>query len=103
VSFRLRVTILTAAAVAVAAIAAGALMYLMVQQQIQSAFDDTLKTTANTARLGGPRPDDRFGGRAGGGQVFLSGRPDIFAQIVDTSGSIVGSDSQVGQSPAGPT
>jgi len=99
VSFRLRVTILTAAAVAVAAIAAGALMYLMVQQQIQSAFDDTLKTTANTARLGGPRPDDRFGGRAGGGQVFLSGRPDIFAQIVDTSGSIVGSDSQVGQSP----
>ena len=98
-SFRLRVTILTAAAVAVAAIAAGALMYLMVQQQIQSAFDDTLKTTANTARLGGPRPDDRFGGRAGGGQVFLSGRPDIFAQIVDTSGSIVGSDSQVGQSP----
>ena len=98
-SFRLRVTILTAAAVAVAAIAAGALMYLMVQQQIQSAFDDTLKTTANTARLGGPRPDDRFGGRAGGGQVFLSGRADIFAQIVDTSGGIVGSDSQVGQSP----
>jgi two-component system sensor histidine kinase MprB len=99
VSFRLRVTILTAAAVAVAAIAAGALMYLMVQQQIQTSFDDTLKTTANTARLGGPRPDDRFGGRAGGGQVFLSGRADIFAQIVDTSGSIVGSDSQVGQSP----
>ena len=43
-SFRLRVTILTAAAVAVAAIAAGALMYLMVQQQIQASFDDTLKS-----------------------------------------------------------
>src|SRR5439155_17341268 len=99
VSFRLRVTLLTASAVAVAAIAAGALMYLMVQQQIQTAFDDTLKTTATTARLGGPRPDDRFGGRGGGGQVFLSGRADIFAQIVDTSGAIVGSDSQVGQSP----
>jgi two-component system sensor histidine kinase MprB len=98
VSFRLRVTLLTASAVAVAAIAAGAVMYVMVQQQIQTAFDDTLKTTANTARLGGPRPDDRFGGR-GGGQVFLSGRADIFAQIVDASGGVVGSDPQVGQQP----
>ncbi|MDP9252696.1 MAG: HAMP domain-containing histidine kinase, partial [Chloroflexota bacterium] len=97
-SFRLRVTLLTASAVAVAAIAAGAVMYIMVQQQIQTAFDDTLKTTANSARLGGPRPDDRFGGR-GGGQVLLSGRADIFAQIVDASGSVVGSDTQAGQSP----
>jgi len=97
VSFRLRVTLLTASAVAVAAIAAGAVMYLMVQQQIQTAFDDTLKTTANSARVGGPRPDDRFGGR-GGGQVLLSGRADIFAQIVDSSGSVV-SDSQAGQLP----
>ncbi|MEP6693889.1 MAG: HAMP domain-containing sensor histidine kinase [Chloroflexota bacterium] len=91
-------TILTAAAVAVAAIAAGALMYLMVQQQIQTAFDDTLRTTANSARIGGPRPDERFGGR-GGGQVFLSGRADIFAQIVDTTGSVVGVDAQAGQQP----
>ena len=89
-SFRLSVTILTAAAVAVAAIAAGAVMYLMVQQQIQTAFDDTLQTTARTATQGGPRPDDRFGGRGGGGAVYLSGRADIFAQIVDTSGTIVG-------------
>src|SRR5712692_7672982 len=98
-SFRLRVTLLTASAVAVAAIAAGAVMYLMVQQQIQSAFDDTLQTTANTARLGGPRPDDRFGGRGGGGAVFLSGRADIFAQSVDATGSVVGTDLQVGQQP----
>jgi len=97
-SFRLRVTLLTAAAVAVAAIAAGAVMYLMVQQQIQAAFDDTLKTTANSARLGGPRPDDRFGGR-GGGLVYLSGRADIFAQVVDATGSVVGTDTQVGQQP----
>ena len=97
-SFRLRVTILTASAVAVAAIFAGAVMYVMVQQQLEAAFNDTLRTTANTARLGGPRPDDRFGGR-GGGAVFLSGRADIFAQIVDGSGSVVGSDPQVGQSP----
>jgi two-component system sensor histidine kinase MprB len=98
-SFRLRVTLLTAAAVALAAIAAAAVMYVMVQGQIEKAFDDTLKTTANSARLGGPRPDDRFGGRGGGGQVFLSGRADIFAQIVDVSGSVVGSDTQAGQLP----
>jgi two-component system sensor histidine kinase MprB len=98
VSFRLRVTILTAAAVAAAAIAAGAVMYVMVQQQIQAALDDTLKTTAHSARLVGPRPDDRFGGR-GGGNVLLSGRTDIFAQIVDASGNVVLWDLQAGQSP----
>jgi two-component system sensor histidine kinase MprB len=101
-SFRLRVTILTAAAVAVAAIAAGAVMYLMVQQQLDAAFNDSLKTTAQTARLqGGPRPDDRFGGR-GGGAVrveYLSGRADIFAQIVDSAGAVVGADPQAGESP----
>jgi two-component system, OmpR family, sensor histidine kinase MprB len=97
VTFRVRVTLLTTAAVAVAAIAAGAVMYLMVQQQIQTAFDDTLKTTADSARISGPRPDDRFGGR--GGQVSLSGRGDIFAQIVDTTGKIVGSDAQDGEAP----
>ncbi len=97
-TFRLRVTLLTATAVAVAAIAAGAVMYVMVQQQIQRAFDDSLRTTANTARVDGPRPDDRFG-RRGGGAVLLSGRADIFAQIVDTSGKVVGSDTEDGQQP----
>jgi two-component system sensor histidine kinase MprB len=100
-SFRLRVTILTATAVAVAAIAAGAVMYLLVQQQLDTAFNDTLKTSAQTARLqGGPRPDDRFG--RGGSTVrveYLSGRRDIFGQIVDSTGAIVGSDPQAGESP----
>jgi two-component system sensor histidine kinase MprB len=100
-SFRLRVALLTAAAVALAAIAAGAVMYLLVQQQLETAFNDTLRTSAQTARLqGGPRPDDRFG--RGGSTVrveYLSGRADIFAQIVDSSGEIVGSDPQAGESP----
>ena len=100
-SFRLRVALLTAAAVAVAAIAAGAVMYLLVQQQLDTAFNDTLRTSAQTARLqGGPRPDDRFG--RGGSTVrveYLSGRADIFAQIVDSTGAIVGSDPQAGESP----
>jgi two-component system sensor histidine kinase MprB len=101
VSFRLRVALLTAMSVAVAAIAAGAVMYLLVQQQLDAAFNDTLRTSAQTARLqGGPRPDDRFG--RGGGTVrveYLSGRADIFAQIVDGTGAIVGSDPQAGESP----
>jgi two-component system sensor histidine kinase MprB len=98
VSFRLRVTLLTASAVALAAIAAGALMYVIVQQQLQDTFNETLKTTAETARLGGPRPDERFGGR-GSTTVLLSGRGDIFAQIVDGSGNVVGADPHVGQAP----
>jgi two-component system sensor histidine kinase MprB len=97
-SFRLRVTILTATAVALAAIAAGAVMYVVVEQQLQRAFNNTLETTADTARLGGSRPEDRFGGR-GGSTVYLSGRFDIFAQIVDTNGEVVGVDSQLGPSP----
>jgi two-component system sensor histidine kinase MprB len=100
VSFRLRVTLLTAAAVAVAAIAAGALMYVIVQQQLQDTFNETLKTTAETARVeGGPRPDQRFGGGRGSTAVFLSGRADIFAQIVDSAGEVVGADPQVGKAP----
>jgi two-component system, OmpR family, sensor histidine kinase MprB len=98
VSFRLRVTLLTATAVAVAAIAAGALMYVLLQQQLQTAFDDTLKTVANSARLSGPRPDERFGGR-GGGFVYLTGRADIFGQIVDSSGEVVGANTQDGEAP----
>ncbi len=97
-SFRLRVTLLTATAVAVAAIAASAVMYVLVEQQLQRAFNNTLETTADTARLGGSRPEDRFGGR-GGTTVYLSGRFDIFAQIVDTNGEVVGVDSQLGPSP----
>lgn len=97
-SFRLRVTLLTAMAVAVAAIAAGAVMYVLVEQQLQRAFNNTLETTADTARLGGSRPEDRFGGR-GGSAVYLSGRFDIFAQIVDGSGNVTGADPQFGASP----
>jgi two-component system sensor histidine kinase MprB len=92
------VTLLTATAVAVAAIAASAVMYVLVEQQLQRAFNNTLETTADTARLGGSRPEDRFGGR-GGTTVYLSGRFDIFAQIVDTNGEVVGVDSQLGPSP----
>ena len=90
-SFRLRVTLLVAAAVAASAIAAAAVMYVMVQGRLLTEFDGTLQDTANSARLQGPRPDDRFPGRSGG-TLFLSGRPDIFAQIVDATGAVTSAD-----------
>jgi two-component system sensor histidine kinase MprB len=43
--------------------------------------------TANSAQILGARR-----GPFGGSTLLLSGRPDIFAQIVDASGSVVGSD-----------
>jgi two-component system sensor histidine kinase MprB len=92
VSFRLRLTVLVAAAVAVSAIAAAAVMYVMVQRQLLTEFDGTLVDTANSARVLGPRPDDRFQSRTG--TLLLSGRPDIFAQIVEASGAVSGADGE---------
>ncbi|TMD60975.1 MAG: HAMP domain-containing histidine kinase [Chloroflexi bacterium] len=92
-TFRLRVTLLAALAVAIVAIAAAALIYAMVQRQLLSEIDLTLQQTANTARQG-PSPDRRFPGRS---TVFLSGRYDIFAQIIDTNGRIVPSENQPGE------
>lgn len=91
-SFRLRLTVLVAAAVAVSAIAAAAVMYVMVQGQLLKAFDDTLTDTANSAQVLGPRSDPRFPSRSG--TLLLSGRPDIFAQIVDGSGAVVSADGE---------
>ena len=91
-SFRLRLTVLVAAAVAVSAIAAAAVMYVMVQGQLLQAFDDTLTDTADSAQLLGPRTDTRYPSRSG--TLLLSGRPDIFAQIVDASGAVVSADGE---------
>jgi two-component system sensor histidine kinase MprB len=91
-SFRLRLTVLVAAAVAVSAIAVAAVMYVMVQGQLLKAFDDTLVDTANSAQVLGPRSDPRFPTRSG--TLLLSGRPDIFAQIVDASGSVTSADGE---------
>ena len=91
-SFRLRLTVLVAAAVAVSAIAAAAVMYVMVQGQLLKAFDDTLIETANSARVLGPRSDERYPSRSA--TLLLSGRQDIFAQIVDASGAVSSADGE---------
>ncbi|OLC52459.1 MAG: hypothetical protein AUH85_17110 [Chloroflexi bacterium 13_1_40CM_4_68_4] len=89
-TFRLRVTLLASVAVAVTAIAVAAVMYVMVQRQLNDAFNGTLVDTANSAQLLGPRRGE--GPFRTSGTLLLSGRPDIFAQIVDGSGSVISAD-----------
>ena len=63
-SFRLRVTLLTAAAVAVAAIGASVAMYFVVQDQLMHQVEANLQVAAQNAARGGPGPGD---GRRGFG------------------------------------
>ena len=94
-TFRVRLTLLVAAAVAVAVIGAAAVMYLAVQRQLLSEFDATLADVARSARVGpGPHPGgDRFP-FSRSNTLFLSARPDVFAQLVDSSGTVVAADGQ---------
>ena len=86
VSFRLRVTLLTAAAVAVAAIGASVAMYFVVQDQLVTQVDKNLEIAAQNAARGG-RPPERFGP-----QPFMTGRSDIWAQIITANGDIFRTD-----------
>ena len=90
-SFRLRVTLFTAAAVAVAAIGASIAMYFVVQDQLINQVDKNLQVAAETAARGGPRPGDPRRGFAPQ-SAFLTGRPDIWAQIIRANGEIAVSD-----------
>jgi len=88
VTFSLRVALLTAGAVAVAAIGAALLMYVVVQTQLLTQFDNTLVDAANGVR------DPRGGqGRPffpGGPVGSLTGRGDVAAQIVNSNTGTVG-------------
>jgi two-component system sensor histidine kinase MprB len=94
-TFSVRVALMTAIAVAVAAIGATVLMYFVVDKQLNSQFDNTLTEAANgvreqtTGRGGGP---GRFPGGPTGG---LSGRSDVAAQLINsTTGQVGRSDAQ---------
>ena len=95
-TFRVRVALLAAGAVALAAVSAAAIMYVVVQQQLTSQLDETLSDAAAVSR----QPQGG-GGRGGGPPRFpgslgspLSGRPDILAQVIDASGSVGRVDNQ---------
>jgi two-component system sensor histidine kinase MprB len=96
VTFRVRVALLAAGAVALAAVSAAAIMYVVVQDQLTSQLDETLTDAAAVSR----QPQGG-GGRGGGPPRFpgslgspLSGRPDILAQVIDASGSVGRVDNQ---------
>ncbi len=92
-TFSLRVALLTAAAVAVAAIGATLLMYFVVQTQLLSQFDNTLVEAANSVR--DPRGGGPGGRFPGGPQGSLSGRSDVAAQLINSNTGTVGrSDAQ---------
>ncbi len=93
-TFRVRVALLAAGAVALAAVSAAAIMYVVVQQQLTSQLDETLSDAAMASRQGqggGPRGGPRFPGSLGSP---LSGRPDILAQVIDPAGGVGRVDNQ---------
>ena len=92
-SFRLRVTLIAAGAVAVAVVGAAVLMFVVLQQQLVTQVDKSLDQAASTAQAQGPRGTDR-GGRPPFGDPgqTVSGRGDIFAQSIDASGHVIRAD-----------
>ena len=86
-SFRLRVTLFIAAAVAVAAIGASVAMYLVVQDQLIKQVNQNLEAAASGPIRG---PGGPF--RRGPGDQVVSNRPEVFGQIINASGTVVQGD-----------
>ena len=86
-SFRLRVTLFTAAAVAIAAIGASVAMYLIVQDQLITQVDKNLQAAAS-----GPIREPGGPFRRGPGDQQVSNRPEVFGQIINASGTVVQGD-----------
>src|SRR2546430_2957184 len=87
-TFSLRVALITAGAVAIAAIGASVLMYFVVQTQLTTQFDNTLVAAADTVRTpprGGVPPP-----LPGGPSNALTRRPDVAAPTINSSTGQVG-------------
>src|SRR5205809_883849 len=69
-----------------AAIGSSVAMDVVVQDQLLKQVDDTL---SKTALVGGPGRGGPFGDR---GPQLVTGRQDVFGQIVDANGTIVQAD-----------
>ena len=89
-SFRLRVTLLAAAAVAVAIVGAAALMFVVLREQLISQIDASLRDAAQAAREAGPRGGPGHG--PFGDRGTISGRTDVFAQSIDAAGTVIRAD-----------
>jgi two-component system sensor histidine kinase MprB len=93
-TLRVQVVLLVTAAVALVAVAASLALYLSVERQMLATVDQGLVETARSARLLGPRPDDRSFPQAGRATLLLSGRFDVFAQVLDPQGNVLAADGQ---------
>ncbi len=91
-TYWLRVTLLATVAVAIAIVAASGLMYLVVQRQPVAPADQTLKETAEFVQALDARRDPRRSLGPFGRATLISGRPDVFAQVVTTAGEIPRAD-----------
>jgi len=94
VRFRLRRTALAAAAVALAVVGAGTLMYAQMERELFGELDRSLNADAAVAR--GPEParaGERFPFRAIG-PAALALRPDVHAQVIDSSGRVLRADTR---------
>lgn len=88
-SFRIRLTVLTAVAVALAIVGAGAVMYAQMERQLLGELDRSLLADAAVARTQTPAgAGERFPFRAIGPAV-LALRPDVHVQVIDSSGRVV--------------
>jgi two-component system sensor histidine kinase MprB len=87
VSFRRRVTLLIAAAVAIAAIGASVAMYFVVQDQLITQVNNNLQAAAS-----GPIRDSGSPFRRGPGDQMVSNRPEVFGQIINASGTVIQGD-----------
>jgi two-component system sensor histidine kinase MprB len=95
-TFPVRVALMTAAAVAIAAIGASVLMYFVVQTQLTTQFENNLREAAATVKSPQAGGLGRRGGFPGGPQSTLTGRADVAAQIItltDETSGIVGRSS----------
>jgi two-component system, OmpR family, sensor histidine kinase MprB len=120
VTFRRRLTLVSAAAVAVAIVAASAIVYFVVRDQLRGQVDDSLRSLAGAATLNVPggAPIQATGSRggftlpvppparaAGGGRARLMlppaplGGPQGLAQVITASGRVVHSLGDAGALP----
>ena len=87
-SFRLRVTALAAAAVALAVIGSATLMYAEVERRLVGEVDQSLVAAVDFARAvprgAGPRIFERL--------TAISGRADVHGQVIDAAGNVLRAD-----------
>jgi two-component system, OmpR family, sensor histidine kinase MprB len=99
VSFRTRLTLVAAAAVALAVVIASLVVYVVVRNQLRGQVDDALQSRAAAIVAGPGRPRIQDGHLEGVPPPSLSGGD--FVQVVDTSGRTYATEYESGSLPPG--